>query len=95
MKWFTLIFVLSTSALADIAPPEPEPTPPPAQPVPAPQPTPTPPVADMQHPEGIEKVPMGVIQGGWGYVYAAYGVGLSGVLLYALSLFIRRPQANS
>ena len=91
MKWLAVLFVLSTSALADVAPPEPEPTP--VQPVPTPQPTPPPP--DMLHPEGIEKVPMGVIQGGWGYVYAAYGVGLAGVLLYALSLFIRRPQANS
>lgn len=90
MKWFALLCVLSGSAIADIAPPEPEPTPV----VPAPQPTP-PPVADMQHPEGIEKVPMGVIQGGWGYVYAAYGVGLAGVMLYALSLFLRRPEAKS
>lgn len=89
MKWFTLLFVLSTSAMADIAPPEPEPTPV----VPAPQPTPPPP--DMLHPEGIEKVPMGVIQGGWGYVYAAYGVGLAGVMMYALSLFLRRPEAKS
>lgn len=85
MRWLAAALLLSTAALADLAPPEPEPA---VQPAPAPAP-------DMQHPEGIEKVPMGVIQGGWEYVYAAYGVGLGGVLLYALSLFLRRPEAKS
>ena len=32
----------------------------------------------------------GVIEGGWNFVYAAYGVALSGVAAYAASLFLRR-----
>lgn len=44
------------------------------------------------HPEGIEKVPMGVIEGGWAYVYAAYGAGLLGLVVYAASLFVRRSE---
>ncbi|MEW5738286.1 MAG: hypothetical protein AB1938_05135 [Myxococcota bacterium] len=48
-----------------------------------------------KHPVGIEKaVPSGVIEGGWGYVYAAYTVALAGLLLYALSLWTRRPGAQ-
>lgn len=47
----------------------------------------------MQHPEGIENVGMGVIEGGWGYVYAAYGIGVAGVAFYAASLFLRRKGA--
>lgn len=49
-----------------------------------------PPEAAPAHPQGIEKVPMGVIEGGWAYVYAAYGVGLFGLIAYAASLFLRR-----
>ncbi|MCC6335153.1 MAG: hypothetical protein IT380_14335 [Myxococcales bacterium] len=47
------------------------------------------------HPAGIEKaVPSGVIEGGWGYVYAAYTVALAGLVFYALSLWTRRPGAQ-
>ena len=46
--------------------------------------------AAPMHPQGIEKVPTGVIEGGWAYVYAAYGAGLLGLLAYAASLFLRR-----
>lgn len=53
-------------------------------------PGPRAPAPALEHPEGIEKVGMGVIEGGWNYVYAAYGVALSGVALYAASLFLRR-----
>lgn len=57
-------------------------------PPPAPPPAPAP-----LHPQGIEKVPMGVIEGGWAYVYAAYGAGLFGLVAYAASLFLRRSEA--
>ncbi|MFT3709309.1 MAG: hypothetical protein QM817_16845 [Archangium sp.] len=84
MKRFLFVAALwSGLAFADIAP------------VPQPQPAaPTPPPVEMKHPEGIEKVPTGVIQGGWGYVYACYAVAFSGTILYALSLFLRRPRAG-
>jgi hypothetical protein len=52
------------------------------------------PQPEMKHPEGIEKVPTGVIQGGWGYVYACYAVALGGTIFYAASLFLRRPRAG-
>lgn len=57
---------------------------------------PAPPAAPApQHPQGIEKAgPSGVIEGGWGYVYASYAVALVGLALYALSLFTRRPGAQ-
>lgn len=52
-------------------------------------------VPNPQHPAGIEKaVPSGVISGGWGYVYAAYAVALAGLVLYAVSLWVRRPGAQ-
>ncbi len=47
------------------------------------------------HPEGIENVGMGVVQGGWEYVYAAYGVGLLGVVLYAVSLVVRTKESKT
>lgn len=57
-------------------------------------PQPAPPAP--QHPQGIEKaVPVGVIEGGWGYVYACWGLALGGAALYALSLYLRRPGASS
>jgi hypothetical protein len=80
MKYLALSLVLSLPVLADVAPRE---APPVAQAEPAPAP---------QHPEGIEKVPMGVIEGGWAYVYAAYGAGLLGLIAYAASLFVRRSE---
>lgn len=84
-----LVFVLSLwagLAFADIAPMPPEPTP---------APTPAPAPAPAVHPQGIEKaVPTGVIQGGWGYVYACYALAIGGTILYAVSLFTRRPRGN-
>jgi hypothetical protein len=63
-------------------------------PAPAPEVAPAPAPAP-QHPAGIEKaMGSGVIQGGWEYVYAAYGVGVFGVLAFAASLFLRRPKAQ-
>lgn len=49
-----------------------------------------------EHPGGNANAPgmqpMGVIEGGWSYVYAAWGAGVLGVLLYGASLFLRRPE---
>lgn len=107
MRSIVFAFLIATTALADIGPPEPE-TKPEAQPAipaaPAAPPTaaaaePTP-MAEVapaapQHPVGIEKaMASGVIQGGWEYVYAAYGVGVFGVLAFAASLFVRRPKSQ-
>ena len=80
MKRLALIAALwGGLALADIAPM------PPLPPAPAPA---------AVHPEGIEKIPTGVIQGGWGYVYACYIVAIGGTIFYALSLYLRRPAAQ-
>jgi hypothetical protein len=79
--------LLATPVLADIAPPAPAPAPTPAPAAPA-EPA-------AKHPEGIEKGYSGVIQGGWEYVYAAYGLGTAGVLAYAASLFVRRPRKSA
>ena len=34
----------------------------------------------------------GFIVGGWEYVWASWGIAWSGIVLYALSLFTRRPS---
>lgn len=78
MKYLALVLCLSLPAMADIAVDQ---LPPANQPAPAPQ-----------HPQGIEKAPMGVIEGGWAYVYAAYGAGLIGLIAYAASLYLRRRE---
>ena len=91
MKKLALLVFLAAPAFADTAPgpapvveaPKPLAAVDAAPPAPAPAPA-------MEHPEGIEKVGMGVIEGGWNFVYAAYGVALSGVAAYAASLFLRR-----
>lgn len=89
MKKLALLVLLAAPAFADTAPG-------PAPVVEAPKPlaavdaAPPAPAPAMEHPEGIEKVGMGVIEGGWNFVYAAYGVALSGVAAYAASLFLRR-----
>ncbi len=83
MKYLALVLWLSLPAMADVAP---------EKDVPAEAPAPAP-----QHPQGIEKMPggqMGVIEGGWAYVYAAYGAGLLGLIAYAASLYLRRPEAH-
>ena len=57
----------------------------------APRPTPV----ALEHPGGNDKAPaapMGVIEGGWAYVYAAYGAGLFGLVAYAASLFLRKTS---
>lgn len=83
MKRLALLLALSLSSLALAEDP-------PATAEPAPAPTPAP-----MHPQGIEKIPVGVIEGGWGYVYACWGLALGGAALYALSLYLRRPGAQS
>ena len=40
---------------------------------------------------GAPRMP-GYIVGGWEYVWAAWGIAWSGIVLYALSLFVRRPK---
>ncbi|RJS16346.1 hypothetical protein DRW03_30880 [Corallococcus sp. H22C18031201] len=37
----------------------------------------------------------GRIQGGWGYVWASYGITWAALALYALSLWMRRPRTPS
>ena len=78
MRFLVLSVFLSLPVLADVDPPDRKPA--------VVQPAPV-------HPEGIEKVPMGVIEGGWAYVYAAYGAGVFGLIAYATSLFLRRSEA--
>ncbi len=39
----------------------------------------------------LAQVGMGRIQGGWEYIWAAYGIAWASLSLYALSLWIRRP----
>lgn len=42
---------------------------------------------------GSEPKPrMGMIIGGWEYVWAAYGVTWAGIVLFAISLWVRRPK---
>jgi len=38
------------------------------------------------------EVGSGRIQGGWGYVWASYGITWGALTLYALSLWLRRPK---
>jgi hypothetical protein len=38
------------------------------------------------------KVGSGVVSGGWSYVWAGYGLTWITLALYALSLYLRRPQ---
>lgn len=102
-------FAFAGSSLANMPPPEPRPTQDAVEPAenaaPTPvvaaheEPSPAPknpaPAPAPQHPQGIEKaVPSGVIEGGWGYVYASYAVALLGLAFYALSLWTRRPGAQ-
>jgi hypothetical protein len=83
------LWLLSAVALADVVPPpEPREAEAPSTPAPAPE------VPVVTHPAGIERAGAGVIQGGWEYVYAAYGLGTAGVLAYAASLFVRRQRPS-
>lgn len=93
MRLLSLLALLSLPALADIAAPEPSDNPAPTPVVAEPAPAPRPPAAE--HPGGNQNAPpapMGVIEGGWAYVYAAYGAGLFGLIAYAASLFLRRSE---
>jgi hypothetical protein len=44
-------------------------------------------IADVAH-------PVGRIQGGWEYIWAAYAVTWAALMLYALSLWLRWPKGN-
>ena len=37
----------------------------------------------------------GMIQGGWEYVYAAYGISWTALIVYAASLYLRGRQGRS
>ncbi|MCY1079172.1 hypothetical protein [Archangium lansingense] len=39
----------------------------------------------------LAQVGAGRIQGGWEYIWAAYGIAWASLSLYALSLWLRRP----
>ena len=105
MRALALLWVVSMPALADIAAPELKVVPAVAAPAeaapvaaPAPVVVPVAPAAP-QHPGGNENAPgmkdmppMGVIQGGWAYVYAAWGAGILGLVGYAASLFLRKSS---
>lgn len=39
----------------------------------------------------LAQVGMGRIQGGWEYIWSAYGIAWVSLSLYALSLWMRRP----
>ncbi|MCP3103402.1 heme exporter protein CcmD [Myxococcus sp. K15C18031901] len=41
----------------------------------------------------LAQVGSGRIQGGWGYVWSCYGITVAALVLYSLSLWLRRPQA--
>jgi hypothetical protein len=52
-------------------------------------------VSATQKPGGMPmSVGSGVITGGWGYVWTAYGIFWVGLALYALSLIIRTRAAH-
>jgi hypothetical protein len=40
------------------------------------------------------EVGSGRIQGGWGYVWASYGIAWGSIALYSLSLWLRRPKPS-
>jgi hypothetical protein len=43
----------------------------------------------------LAQVGSGRIQGGWEYIWSAYGIAWASLSLYALSLWVRRPKANA
>jgi hypothetical protein len=88
-----------------VVPVKAEPAAPPAEaapvvaPVPVVAPAPVAAPVAAEHPGGNENAPgmkdmpqMGVIQGGWAYVYAAWGAGILGLVGYAASLFLRKSS---
>lgn len=40
------------------------------------------------------RVGSGRIQGGWEYVWACYAIAWAAIILYTLSLWLRRPERN-
>jgi hypothetical protein len=44
--------------------------------------------------EAASKVGSGRIQGGWEFIWAAYGITWAALSLYALSLWLRRPKGD-
>jgi hypothetical protein len=42
--------------------------------------------------ESAPRVGYGRIQGGWEFVWASYAIAWGGMALYALSLWLRRPE---
>lgn len=98
-RFLLLSALVSAVALADIAAPAAPPAE--AAPAPAAEVAPAPPVEAAptpapMHPAGIEKAgPSGIIEGGWGYVFAAYGLSFGGLALYALSLALRRQKPGA
>lgn len=104
MKWQALLLAVSMPALANIAPPDrgPPAVEPAAEAVAAPAPAAEHPGGNanapgmQEHPGGNANAPgmpqMGVIEGGWAYVYAAWGAGVFGLLIYGASLFLRRSD---
>jgi hypothetical protein len=45
--------------------------------------------------DAASRVGAGRIVGGWNFVGAAYGVAWTGLALYALSLWVRRPRPTA
>ncbi|MBN8471659.1 MULTISPECIES: hypothetical protein [Corallococcus] len=41
----------------------------------------------------LAQVGSGRVQGGWGYVWACYGISVAAFVLYSVSLWARRPRA--
>ncbi|MBN8227627.1 hypothetical protein NR800_04210 [Corallococcus interemptor] len=42
----------------------------------------------------LAQVGSGRLQGGWGYVWACYGISVAAFVLYSASLWARRPRAT-
>ena len=40
--------------------------------------------------QAVTPYPMGRVVGGWEYIYASYAIAVGGLLLYAVSLWLRR-----
>jgi hypothetical protein len=48
----------------------------------------------LQGASTAERVGAGRIVGGWEYVYAAYGITYAAIVIYTLSLWLRRRSAQ-
>lgn len=45
--------------------------------------------------DAAARVGVGRIVGGWGYVWACYGIAYGTMAAYALSLWVRRPRQDA